>query len=164
MSCLGVHFVISAEQATRLLKAKDDEELVSIVQEEIEEAMDDDNSFQTDKAWDALHRCLSDGTLNVRGGKPPLNKTFFGGKVLNTEADYFVVLLTPREVQSVASALSKVSEDWLRKRYETLNFKNYQCEKSAEDWEYSWSNFRGLPEFFKKAAKAEQHVIFTVDQ
>lgn len=25
------------------------------------------------QAWDALHRCLSDGTLDVTGGEPPLN-------------------------------------------------------------------------------------------
>jgi hypothetical protein len=38
------------------------------VVEEIEEAWE--SPFETDKAWDALHRCLSDGTLDVTSGEP----------------------------------------------------------------------------------------------
>jgi hypothetical protein len=79
-SRLGVHFAIGAEDAKRLLAGADDEELVAIV-EEIDDAWE--SAFETDKAWDALHRCLSDGTLNVTSGEPPLNRVFFGGQVLN---------------------------------------------------------------------------------
>jgi hypothetical protein len=59
MACRGVHFSITEDVAERLLWAKDDQELVAIV-EEIEEEWD--AAHETDKAWDALHRCLSNGT------------------------------------------------------------------------------------------------------
>lgn len=162
MGCLGVHFAITAEQADELLAAEDDEELAELVSEKIEEAWE--MAYETDKAWDALHRCLSNGTLNVDEGEPPLNRVFFGGQVLNTEADYFVVLLTPEQVQELAGALANVTEAWLRSRYFDVPFPDYQGEKSEEDWGYTFANFEGLPQFFAKAAQAGRHVIFTVDQ
>jgi hypothetical protein len=33
--------------------------------------------------------------------------------------------------------------------------------KSDEDFEYTLSNFDGLPEFFARAAEAGRHVVFT---
>jgi hypothetical protein len=162
MSCRGVHFAINAEQAERLLAAEDDEELVEIVSEEIEEAWE--LAFETDKAWDALHRCLSNGTLNSLEGDPPLNRVFFGGRTLNKDDDYFVVLVTPAEVREIANALATVTESWLRSRYFDIPFPDYQAEKSEADWAYTLSNFHGLPEFFARAAGQGRYVIFTVDQ
>jgi hypothetical protein len=161
MACRGVHFAITGEQAEQLLGANDDEELVGIV-EGIEEAWD--AAFETDKGWDALHRCLSNGTLNSDEGEPPLNRVFFGGKTLNQEDDYFVVLVTPEQVREIAGALSKVTEEWLRRRYFDVPFPDYQGEKSEEDWEYTMGQFEGLPEFFARAAADGRHVIFTVSQ
>ena len=162
MACRGVHFAITAQEAERLLAAKDDEELVGIVTDEIEEAWE--VAFETDKAWDALHRCLSNGTLNSSEGAPPLNRVFFGGRTLNEEADYFVVMVAPAEVKEIATALAGVTESWLRHRYFDIPFPDYQGEKSEEDWQYTVSNFRGLPEFFARAAAEDRYVIFTVDQ
>lgn len=161
---LGMHFAIGYDQAMKLLKCKSDEDLVSLVEEEIEESAGEEDSFQTDKAWDAIHRCLSDGSLDVRRGTRPLNQAILGGNILNKEQDYFVVLLTPTEVKAVAEALGKVTEDWMKKKYFDQKFPDYQGEKSQEDWEYTWSSFQGLPEFFANAAGRKQHVIFTVGQ
>lgn len=161
MACRGVHFAINAEQAGRLLGAKCDDELIGVV-EEIEEEWD--VAYETDKAWDALHRCLSNGTLNSGEGKPPLNRVFLGGKTLNEGEDYFVVLVTPAEVKDVARALAQVTEAWLQSRYFDTPFADYQGEKSEEDWEYTLGHFEGLPEFFARAASEGRYVIFTVDQ
>jgi hypothetical protein len=164
VACLGVHFAITNEVAQRLLAAEDDDELVDIVKEEIEPAWDEEHLFETGKAWDALHRCLSDGTMDVAGGTPPLNLCFFGGRVLNKEADYFVVLITPQQVKQTADALKKVDREWLRHRYESLQFPDYQGVKNDEDFEHASSQFEGLPEFFAQAASEGRYVVFTVDQ
>lgn len=161
MSCRGVHFAITAEQAARLLEASDDDALRAVV-EEIEEAWE--CAYETDKAWDAIHRCLSNGTLISGVGEPPLNRVFFGGRTLNQKSDYFVVLVTPPEVAQIAHALSEVTETWLRSRYFDVPFPDYQDEKSEDDFAYTVGNFRGLPEFFARAASDGRYVIFTVDQ
>jgi hypothetical protein len=36
--------------------------------EAIEEAWDLDHLAESDKAWDAIHRCLTDGQLDAGGG------------------------------------------------------------------------------------------------
>lgn len=164
MGCRGVHFAIDEATANKLLNAADDEELVEIVTEEIEEAWDEEHLVETDKAWDALHRCLSNGTLDPEQGTPPLNLCFFGGQILNRSPDYFVVLLEPHQVRDVASALGSITREWLRQRYFSLDFIDYQGEKSEEDFLYSWDSFQALPGFFRTAAQGRRYVIFTVDQ
>jgi hypothetical protein len=63
MSARGVHFAVTAEQLAQMLDAVgDDDRVVSIV-EDIEEAWDEDFLAESDKAWDAIHRCLTDGHL-----------------------------------------------------------------------------------------------------
>jgi hypothetical protein len=73
MSCLGVHFAIGAAKAERLILAANDAEILLIVQDEIEARLDDEWLYQTDKAWDAIHRCLTDGRLTLGNGEYPLN-------------------------------------------------------------------------------------------
>lgn len=160
MPSLGVHFAITKAQVKALRNAEDDDELVELV-EEIEES-DDVLHFDSDKAWDGLHRCLSDGTLDPDGGARPLNLVFFGGEMLNEDDAYFVVLLEPKEVREVAAALADVGPDWIRERYRALEFPEYEEPKSEEDLGYLVSSFEGLPAFFARAAKEKLHVIFTV--
>lgn len=160
MACRGVHFAIDDDQAARLRAAEGDEELLEIVGE-IEEAWE--SAYETDKSWDAIHRTLTDGSLSGDPGGL-LGKAVFGGDVLNEEDDYFVVLLTPDEVREVATALAGVTEDWMRERYWSLPFTDYQGEKSDEDWAYTWGGFEGLPPYFAEAAARGRWVVFTVDQ
>jgi hypothetical protein len=163
MTARGVHFAVTTDRAEALLAAEDDDALVAIV-EEIEEEWDESFVHESDKGWDALHRCLSDGTLDPERGEPPLNKVFFGGQMLNESDDYFVVMVTPSEVKEIAVALRSVTDEWLRRRYLELEFPDYQGEKSEEDFEYSAGQLDGLPALFAAAADAGRYVIFTVSQ
>lgn len=69
MSCLGAHFALTMEQASRFMGLPDGDDIaLREFVEEIEEGADaegwDDEWVQeTDKAWDAIHRCLTDGKL-----------------------------------------------------------------------------------------------------
>lgn len=157
---LGVHFAITKDQVKALRDAEDDDALVELV-EEIEED-DDVLHFDSDKAWDGLHRCLSDGTLDPDAGTRPLNLAFFGGEMLNEEDDYVVVLLGPKEVVDVGAALASVTPAWITERYRALDFPEYSEGKSDEDLDYLVSSFHGLPAFFAAAAKKKLSVIFTV--
>lgn len=164
MTCLGVHFAVPAPVAKRLAASAGDDEALQELVGEIEDEWDAEHLFETDKAWDALHRCLSDGTLDPEGGKAPLNQVFFGGRMLNEGDDYFVVLIGASQVARVAKALAKVTEAGLRARYDRIDPGDYDGEKGAEDWRYTWESFQGLPEFFARAAREKRAVIFTVDQ
>jgi hypothetical protein len=149
-----MHFAISADQERALLAADDegDSDLVAELLEEIEEHWDDDAlKVDTDKAWDPIHRCLTDGTLDPDGGEYPLSHAILGGRHLHD--DIYFVYVSADEVRDVAGALGELDEAWLRQRFETL--------EDEDHWDYTWSNFVDVQAFYDRAAKAGRAVIFT---
>lgn len=163
MACRGVHFALAADAAARVLAAGDNDAVLAIV-DEIEEAWDEAWLLQTDKAWDALHRCLSNGTLFYDEGEYPLNRAILGGKHLYDGDDYVVAYVAPHEVRDVAAALAPLGQAELRKRYDAIDPDEYDGEQGEEDFKYTWENFQDLRAFYKKAAEAGRAVVFTVDQ
>src|SRR5690349_17131207 len=97
MGCRGVLFAITDERVEALLGAGDDAELMGVV-EEIEEAWETPFVAETDKAWDAIHRALTDGSLDNGGGEAPLNRAILGGTHLHQGDDYIVALVPSAEV------------------------------------------------------------------
>lgn len=95
---LGVHFAIDAEAADRLLTAADDDQVAALI-EEIEEVAIGVDHCDTDKAWDAIHRSLTDGYLGYGNGTFPLNAVILGGAHVYEGDDYIVSLLTPEQVR-----------------------------------------------------------------
>jgi hypothetical protein len=164
MACRGVLFAITEEQKTDLLKANSDSEVLSIVQDGIEEDWDEENLVQTDKAWDAIHRCLTDGNLCPNGGSAPLNLCILGGKSLHIEDSYIIVLKEPSEVQQISKALASISHEWMRKKYFLIDAEDFGPNFGEEDFEYTWAYFEDLQQFYAKAAIEGRSVIFTVDQ
>ena len=117
MSCRGVLFAIEQSESQRLRKCKNDHELVDYIQENIEEEWDEDWLCETDKAWDAIHRCFAEGELDLFGGEPPLNSIIFGGEILNTEADYFVSLKNNALVKEIANEITTINKEKLQQLY-----------------------------------------------
>src|SRR5262245_9401171 len=163
MSTLGVHFAVTPAQARALLAAKSDRKLMGLI-EEIEGAWEEPFTVESDKAWDAIHRCLTDGSLLYVSGKYPLNHCICGGRQLYRGRDYTVSFVSARQVKDVAEALSKITKAWLRRRYLALDPEEYnEVEIGDEDFGYTWANFLDVRRFYKKAARAGRAVIFTVD-
>ena len=105
MSCLGVHFALTPEEVSALEAFDDEQDRLAFVQEELEERyLEEPKAYtaESDKAWDAMHRALSDGRLTWDGGEFPLNHTVLGGELLYTDADYIMSLKTPEQVQALA--------------------------------------------------------------
>lgn len=163
MACRGVLFAIKPSETKKLRNCEDDDELVEYIQENIEEEWDEDWLCETDKAWDAIHRCFADGKLELFGGKAPLNSIIFGGEILNTEPDYYVSLKSNDLVKEIAKEISSISKEKLRDLYYRIN-DDYAEELNDEDFEYTWEWFECIKEFYEKVAKTNRDVIFTVDQ
>lgn len=163
MGSLGVHFAVPQHVATRLLSADGDGE-VRLLIEEIEEEMVGVDHCDTDKAWDAIHRSLTDGRLCFDNGRYPLNAAVLGGRQLHGEEGYIVSLLAPEQVRDVADALAHVSRETLHTGYTSIDPDDYGPEFGDEDFEYTWDNFTDLVSFFQRSVHVHAHVIFTVDQ
>jgi hypothetical protein len=160
---LGVHFALSTQDEARLLAAVGDDDAVIGIVEEIEESSYPEPHCDSDNAWDALHRCLTDGKLEYGGGTYPLRAAVLGGRQLVEEAEYTVSYVSAEQVRDVAEALSVIEEDWLRRRYATLGDTDYTGPVDEDDFEYTWDALEDIREFFAVAAEAGRAVIFTVD-
>jgi hypothetical protein len=167
MSCLGVHFALTESEAIKLKSFKDDSERLDYLQCEIEETYFSDHEefiAESDKAWDAMHRSLSDGQLSYYDGPHPLRLAVIGGDPIYAKGDYIMSLKTPKEVADVASALAKILKEEFRKKYDAMDAKAYGCPKNAEDFEYTWKWLTGVGAFYQRAAAAGRYVLFSADQ
>lgn len=162
MACRGVFFALNADDEKKVLDAASDEALIEVIQEDIEERWDSDWLTEVDKAWDAMHRCLGDGTLS--SGPTPLSMCVLGGRQLHAGRDYVVSYLSAGEVGTVAAALAGIDETWFARRYETLEDTDYDGPVGAEDRQYTWESFIATRHLFEKASGEGRAMIFTVDQ
>ncbi len=164
MSSIGVLFAVTVDEVAELEARAGSDELADFVSEEIEERDDPGQSFDLDKAWDALHRCLTDGTLDVGAGTFPLNAAVLGRGTLDAGEEYFVGLTRAADVPAVAAALAAVDETFLRHAYRTVLPADYAPEYGEDDLEYTVGSFEGLPGFWQAATASGRSVIFTVSQ
>jgi hypothetical protein len=170
MACRGMFFAVTKEEEAKLLSASDSDAVVDIVTEEIEERWDEAWLQQMDKSWDAIHRCLGDGSL--RNSQPAVSaKAVLGGRQLSSRDDWVVSYLTKDEVKQVAEALAPITEEEFRRRYFGLKKKflwfdrtEYEGRIGEEDFGYSWAYFDDMRRFFRKAASADRATVFAVDQ
>src|SRR5262245_47219430 len=120
MACRGVHFSLSKDEIEQLRAISEETARVAYLLNVIEEeyfANQPERKAESDKAWDAMHRTLSDGELSWDGGDYPLNHVVLGGELLYTESDFIMVLKTPDQVRDVAELLPTVTEREFRRRY-----------------------------------------------
>lgn len=172
MSCLGVHFALNADDMAELRQTDlHDEEALQNYLANLEARYlgeeGGEHSVESAKAWDAMHRLLTDGRLEYQNGEYPLNHAVIGGEILiggGEDDTYIISLKTPAQVQDIAQALMTIDEETLRRRYFALDEKAYGYPLSEDDCDYVWDWFQNVRDFYQRAAAANRHVIFTVDQ
>jgi Domain of unknown function (DUF1877) len=170
MACRGMFFALTREEDAKLLAAGDDDGVISIVTEELCSRGDEEWSAGMDKSWDAIHRCLGDGTLSSRQPGVPA-KAVLGGRQLCRGSHWIVSHLTAEEVAAVSQAIASMDKATFRQRYFGLkrkflcfHFSDYEGPIGEDDFEYSWSYFEDMRAFYDKAASAKRSMIFEVDQ
>lgn len=170
MACRGVFFAITEDQKSQLLSASSDEERLSIILNDIEEQWDENWLAEMDKAWDAVHRCITDGTLKCRG-KHPMEKCVLGGVQLYKRSDWIISFIECEELDELIPPLKEIQKEEFRKKYFALKKTQklfgpqpYEGPHGEEDFEYSWAYFEEMRNIFVKANQGNRHIIFTVDQ
>ncbi len=162
----GTHFALTDEQREKLLNLASDEDRIDYVIEDIEEEWDEEFTQETDKAWDAIHRSLTEQPpntpeLDAECGEYPLKLCILGGRPLVPNEAATIRLIEANEVSDLARALDPITKEWLAEKYWT-HCKGAWPEYGEEDLEYTWDWFCKLREFFRRAAKAQRCVISTV--
>ena len=165
MGCRGVHFALTDEDVAAIRAHKNGSDRRYYVTDIIEvREFGGPWACETDLAWDAIHRCFCNGKLNWEVGEYPLNHVIFGGERLHSGDDFIMSLKTPAQAAAIAKAMSTVTRDQLRARYNQIDTREYLMALSEIDFGYTWELFSGLVDFFDRASKAGRYVLFTAGQ
>jgi len=163
MACRGVLFALTESDVAELrgVKERDRVDHVSDVIEERE--FGGEWAIETDKSWDAIHRCFAGGRLESKSRNYPLDHIILCGESLYSGSDYIISLKTPAQVKDIAASITAVEEKGMQAVYRRIDPAEYDC-ISDEDWQYTWEWFQPLVNFYQRAAAAGRYVLFTVDQ
>ena len=167
MSCLGSLVALTAEQRAKLEALPNGEERYFYVDSVKEEAGEEFWQY-LDKSWDALHRCLAQGTpgseqLDTEWGTYPLNLAIIGGKEMSDDDNYIVSLIEPEQLPDIAAALKDITEE----QFAALYWRHCEGafpEYGEEDLEFSMEYFEEMRDFFARVAPTGRAVVFTADQ
>jgi hypothetical protein len=179
MAGRGGFTAITPELMRRLLAIRyksdlDDDECDDAIMQEVADiekkiSYNSADYCDVNKAWDPIHRALTgdqtpEGRLTPLTGRGPLKFCVLGEDQL-IEADYHNVgLIRPAQVRKIAVALAKINKEGFHKRFFKLD-PEVVCDYSIDEdeFEYTWSNFSGLPRFFRRAADNGRAVLFIAD-
>ena len=170
MGCLGVHFAVEEAEVMKLKSFDDESERVEYFINDFEEthmARENKDWYQeTDKAWDGIHRSLTDGRFRDGNGTYPLNCVILGGEDISVEDDYIIFVKSPSHVREIAAGLEGFTKQRLRKGYSQITEANcdWYLQVGENDFMYTWSWFEELCKFYQRAAAANKYVIFSASQ
>ena len=161
----GLHFALTPAQDARLLALADagDEAAVMAEVDALEASWDAAWLCESDKAWDAIHRCFCHGQLLYEGGEAPLNQLICGGRQLVLMDEATISHVSVDEVRRVAEAAAHITREGLHQRYGQIKQRGYAHKLGEADFADAWANFQDLSAFFARAAADRRAVIFTVD-
>jgi hypothetical protein len=163
MACRG-YFLALDEPCTARLLAEDgnDERLIEVVKEL--DMTDAPDQCGVDKAWDGIHRCLTEGRLGGEDGSYPLNAVVLGGLPLYQGEDYVVSYNTPTEVREVAGALAALDLEPFLARYWALDPEDYGLPIDRDGLDYLTYYLRDITAFYQRAAHSGWASVFVADQ
>ncbi len=163
----STHFAITADQATALQDLPTGRDRLKFLQSDIAPHMfqhEGELTCITEYAWNAVHRCLTDGYLKWNNGTAPRNQVILGGENLYDRDDFVMLLKDPRMVRGVAYALPNITKMWMLAGYKKIPPSDYEFAKSEDDFEIAWDAFLEVKRLFDVAGRAGRYILFTVEQ
>jgi hypothetical protein len=145
--------------------AVNEEQLKQIEQDndafwDIDVSLDNEARLDIDKTWHAIHFLLTGTDYETDG---PNGKIVFGGETLGDPEDA-VDYLTPAQVKEAAQALSSLTLEQLRARYDPAKMTELDLypaiwDDGDEAWEYVAEYYIMLRDFYARAAAADRFVV-----
>lgn len=163
MACRGYFLALDQSCVARLMAEDgDDARIIEVIRElDMTDAPDE---CGVDKAWDGIHRCLTEGRLGGEDGNYPLNAVVLGGLPLHQGEDYVVSYNTADEVREVAAALTGLDLETFVARYWTLDADEYGSAVDDDGLGYLTYYLQEVTTFYQRAAQAGWATVFVADQ
>lgn len=163
MGGLGVFFAVTEDLGNRACEVADNVAVADLMGDHHAELSATGWIQPIDKAWDAIHRCLTDGTLRL--GDDVAHSCVLGcGKFGVASEDPIINVLDAEGVREAAEYLWGIGEVELRARYAGIDRPGFRFHKPPPDFEYIWHWFAQLRAFYQRAAEAGRWVVFVADE
>jgi hypothetical protein len=162
----GAHIVLTREDAKTVFSAADDEAVRKTVTalRNSKKHRDAKLVLETGTSWDAIHRCLTEGTLDPEAGEFPLNHTILGGKRIHKAGDFEAIMVRPDIVPYIAEQLHHVKRDVIHSAYQKIDPADYGQPLTITDFDKIWNSLQQIRQLYEDAATERCAVLFTVDR
>lgn len=120
--------------------------------------------LNVDAAWDAIHRCLGDGSLNEDPTDYPLRAVILGGKPVGHDEGLIMRLNEPTVVQHLSDQLRGLDERAFRSCYFSIDADSYLMTPNEGDFQYTWTYFQQVQSFYHEAAERGDDILFVAYQ
>ena len=163
MAGLGFHIALSRDNAKRVFAVPNDTALLALIEEfkNSKELRKNGQVVECKRTWDAIHRCLTEGTLDPTGGEVPMNHAILGGKQLNKGNEFIAVLVRPDLTPFVAEAMHDMKEPDFRQRFFALGQHGYDQPINEKEYTLVWHHVQELRSFFEFCSEERFAVLFT---
>jgi hypothetical protein len=163
-SSRGVLLSLSEQQVRKLKSFEDENDRLGYLQERLEDGYFSERpkcTAEMEYAWDAIHRCLTDGRLGVGNGRFPFTHVILGGEQLHGGGHYVLALKTPEQVAEIARMLGTLAREFIFERYDRIDPADYNRSLSSKDRQGTWEWFQDVVAFYRRAARDGRYVLFT---
>jgi hypothetical protein len=163
-SSRGVLLSLSEQQVRKLKSFEDENDRLGYLQERLEDGYFSERpkcTAEMEYAWDAIHRCLTDGRLGVGNGRFPFTHVILGGEQLHGGGHYVLALKTPEQVAEIARMLGTLAREFIFERYDRIDPADYNRSLSSKDRQGTWECFQDVVAFYRRAARDGRYVLFT---
>ena len=171
MACRGWYTALLPAEAEEILSIEDPSEVWERLDDLFPAAEADGRILLVDKAWDAMHRVLCGGWLDLTHGDPVLQCVVIGGLQLSNESDWIISYVEPAMVSRIVEKIAGIEKSWFREQFFALDRNpsgahahRYEGPLNEDDFEYTWSYFTDVRDFYGRAAERGLATVFGADQ
>ena len=162
----GAHIILTREDAKKVFSATDDTSVRKVVTElrNSKKHRDGKLVLETGASWNAIHRCLTEGTLEPGAGEFPLNHAILGGRRLHQGTDYEAIMVRPDIVPHIAEMLHHVKRETIHEAYHKIDPADYGQQLTITDFDRIWNSLQQIRQLYEDAASERCAVLFTVER
>ncbi len=160
----GAHIILARDDAKKVFAVNDDAAVRKVVMElrGSKKHRDLKLVLETAKSWNAIHRCLTEGTLDPTAGEFPLNHTILGGRRLHKGPEFEAIMVRPDIVPFIAEALHHLKREDVHGKYLKIDPADYGP-LSEPDFDIIWNALQQIRQMYEDATNERCAVLFTVE-
>lgn len=162
----GAHIILTRDDAKKVFGAQDDEAVRKVVLElrGSKRHREANLVLETGPAWDPIHRCLTEGTLDATAGEFPLNHCILGGRRLHQGAGFEATLVRPDIAPHIAESLHHVKREDIHAKYLAIDPQDYGRPLCDAEFDRVWNALQQIRQLFEDASNERCAVLFTVER